>query len=106
MPAPRTNSRRGLYHALRSAPEWFLSRLSSRTRFIVSPGGALVLAAVLLAVFLTRPDASVRQASAEGLPIPAGAPQAATPSPCPHPRARSHHPPDIARIHAERGDES
>ncbi|NLT98660.1 MAG: hypothetical protein GXW96_11020, partial [Christensenellaceae bacterium] len=87
MPRSRTNPRRGLYHALCSAVG-FWSRLSNRTRFIVFSGaGALILAAVLLAVLLTRPDAAaVRQASAEGLPMPAGTPQAtATLQPLPTP---------------------
>ena len=68
MPTPRTNSRRGLYHALRSAVG-FLSRLSNRTRFIVFSGAvALVLAAVLLAV-LSRPDAARQASQRKGLPI-------------------------------------
>jgi len=108
MPTPRTYSRRGLFHALRSAVG-FLSRLSNRTRFIVFSGaGALMLTAVLLAVFLTRPDAAaVRQASAEGLPIPAGTPQA-TPQSLPTPlEPIPTTPPDIAQDPTlKRGDVS
>lgn len=110
MTTPKKDFRRSLFHALRSAVG-FLSRLSNRTRFIVFSGaGALILAAVLLAVFLTRPDAvAVRQASAEGLPIPAGTPQAtATPQPLPTPpEPIPTTPPDIAKDPTlKRGDAS
>jgi len=110
MPRPRSDSRHGLFRALRSAVG-FLSRLSSRTRFIVfCAAGALVLAAALLAVLLSRPDAPlVRQASAEGLPVPDGTPQAvAAPQPLPtslEPIPTT--PPDIAEDPTlKKGDEN
>lgn len=110
MTTPKKDFRRSLFHALRSAVG-FLSRLSNRTRFIVFSGaGVLILAAVLLAVFLTRPDAvAVRQASAEELPIPADTPQAtATPQPLPTPpEPIPTTPPDIAKDPTlKRGDAS
>lgn len=111
MSAPRTNTRRGLHHALRSAAGW-LSRLSRRARFIVLFGaGALVVAAVLLAVFLTRPDSGgVRQASADGFPIPTGTPHAtATLQPLPTPSLEPipTTPPDIAQDPTlKKGDEN